>query len=108
MQRGLSRSAQRELVQALSRRYKVANRDEKGRMLDEFVKLTKFHRKYALWLLAQREPMELMPIREGRRIYDEAVREALTVVWEAADRICGKRLRTVLPDYIESQNTTAT
>ena len=46
--------------------------------------------------------MELMPIREGRRIYDEAVREALTVVWEAADRICGKRLRTVLPDYIES------
>jgi hypothetical protein len=31
------------------------------------------------------------------RIYDEAVREALVVLWEAADRICGKRLKAILP-----------
>ena len=29
----------------------------------------------------------------GRRIYSEAVRQALVVLWEAADRICGKRLK---------------
>ena len=39
---------------------------------------------------------------EGRRIYDEAVREAATVVWEAADRICGKRLKAALPNLVES------
>ena len=30
---------------------------------------------------------------KGRRIYGEAVREAVILVWEAADRICGKRLQ---------------
>ena len=35
-------------------------------------------------------------VPQGRRIYDEAVRQALTVVWEAADKIYGKRLKAVL------------
>jgi hypothetical protein len=30
----------------------------------------------------------------------EAVRESLVVLWEAADRICGKRLKAILPDLI--------
>ena len=32
-------------------------------------------------------------VHRGRRIYDEAVRQALIVVWETSDRICGKRLK---------------
>ena len=36
----------------------------------------------------------------GRRIYDEAVREALIVAWKASDRICGKRLKAVLPRIV--------
>ena len=42
------------------------------------------------------------PIVKGRRIYDEAVREALIVIWEAAGRICGKRLKAALPNLVES------
>ena len=38
----------------------------------------------------------------GRRIYDEAVREAVIVVWEASDRICGKRLKAALPHLVDS------
>ena len=38
----------------------------------------------------------------GRRIYDEAVREAVIVVWEASDRICGKRLKAALPNLVDS------
>ena len=38
----------------------------------------------------------------GRRIYDEAVREAVIVVWEASDRICGKRLKAALPNFVDS------
>ena len=30
-------------------------------------------------------------------MYDEAVRAALIVLWEASDRVCGKRLRALLP-----------
>src|SRR6202007_1399693 len=40
--------------------------------------------------------------RPGRRIYDEAVREALILVWESSDRICGKRLKSLVPILIEA------
>ena len=39
---------------------------------------------------------------KGRRVYDEAVREAVILVWEASDRICGKRLKAALPHLVES------
>ena len=35
--------------------------------------------------------------RTRNRLYDEAVREALTALWEAADRVCGKRLKALIP-----------
>jgi len=34
--------------------------------------------------------------------HDEAVVQALTLLWEAADRICGKRLKTIVPTLVES------
>jgi hypothetical protein len=36
-----------------------------------------------------------------RTIYGVAVIGALTIIWEAADRICGKRLKSVLPTFVE-------
>jgi hypothetical protein len=36
----------------------------------------------------------------ARCTYDEAVRQALIVLWEAADRICGKRLKAILPSLV--------
>ncbi len=40
-------------------------------------------------------------IPPGQRIYDEVVRQALTVVWEASDRICGEKLKAALPSMME-------
>jgi hypothetical protein len=40
--------------------------------------------------------------RPRGRLYDEAVHQALTVLWETADRICGKRLRVLIPVLIEA------
>ncbi len=40
--------------------------------------------------------------RPARRIYDDAVREALIVLWEASDRICGKRLKALVPILVEA------
>ena len=36
----------------------------------------------------------------SERVYDHAVLEALTVIWEAADRICGKRLKALIPHLV--------
>ena len=35
--------------------------------------------------------------RPDRTIYSEAVRQALVILWEAVDRIRGKRLKAILP-----------
>ena len=60
------------------------------------------HRKHAVRLLRQGGKPTGQTVPKGQRIYDEAVREALTVVWEASDRICGKRLKAALPSMMES------
>src|SRR4051794_7487997 len=40
--------------------------------------------------------------RPERRLYDEAVSEALIVLWEASDRVCGKRLKALAPILVEA------
>src|SRR4029079_6072780 len=35
--------------------------------------------------------------RHRASLYDQAVRSALIVLWEASDPVCGKRLKTLLP-----------
>jgi hypothetical protein len=89
-----------ELVAAIAERYRSSGRVEKGLILDEFVAVTRMHRKHAQRLLRDGRPGERSGPRLGRRIYDDAVREALILVWEASDRICGKRLKSLVPDLI--------
>lgn len=71
------------------------------RILDEFVAVTGYPRKHAMRLLRRGRPGKRSGPRLARRVYDEAVREALVVLWEASDRVCGKRLKPLLPVLIE-------
>ncbi|HJZ17358.1 MAG TPA: transposase family protein [Stellaceae bacterium] len=100
MARRLSMATRRELKQAVGERYRVAGRWERRQILDEFTRVTGYHRKHALRVLHR--PFGPRPARPRKRIYDEAVRQALALLWEAADRICGKRLKALLPVLIES------
>ncbi len=102
MGRRISMATRRELLSALRQRYAGKSRREKSRILDELVAVTGYHRKHAVRLLNQAEAQPGKPRRVGRRIYDEAVRAALVIVWETADRICGKRLKAALPSFVES------
>ncbi len=91
-----------ELVAAIAERYSRADSTERGRVLDEFTAVTGFHRKHAMRLLRAGQPNRRSGPRPGRRIYDDATREALIVIWEASDRICGKRLRSLVPIMVEA------
>lgn len=94
----VSAQTRRELVQAIKERYARATKDEKRRILDEFVALTEYHRKHALRVLNAPQAAGMSMARSVRpRVYDEAVREALTILWEASDRVCGKRLKALVP-----------
>ena len=100
--RKVSMTARDELVNALARRYAVAGRAEKTRILDEFVAVAGFHRKHAMRLLRCDAAARRSEGKASRRIYGEAVCEAIVVLWEASDRICGKRLKALMPVLVEA------
>ena len=95
---GISKMAKQELVATIRDRYQQASKKDKGRILDEFTAVTGHHRKHGIRLLSGTASKQAV----GRRIYDEAVREVVIVVWEASDRICGKRLKAALPNLVDS------
>ncbi len=94
-------ATRRELKDAIRQRYQgSSDRRERRQIVAEFVRVTGYHRKHALRVLnhssAPPKP------RQRERLYDEAVHQALAGLWEAADRICGKRLRVLIPVLIEA------
>jgi hypothetical protein len=99
--RQISMATRKDLLAAVIARYRTASAAEKIRILDEFTAVTGYHRKHAIRLLNADAP--LAPSRTPRsRVYDEAVQQALIVLWEASDRLCGKRLKASIPTLISA------
>jgi len=97
MARTVSTETRQDLLQAVRERYRGSLKEEKLRILDEFVAVTGYHRKHIIRLF-NAAPVAGRLGRQARLpVYDEAVREALIVLWEASDRVCGKRLKPLLP-----------
>ncbi len=90
----------KEYALAIRDRYQKATREEKGQILDEFVKTTGYHRKAAIRLLLRQPPVASLK-RRGRVPYYRSVLEPLKTIWEASDRICSKRLQPFLPELIQ-------
>ncbi|MGJ7558862.1 hypothetical protein ACSFBI_33335 [Variovorax sp. RB3P1] len=88
-------TTRKALTEAIRERYHQASIVDRGRILDEFVAVTGFHRKHAIRVFAEAAPKPARPPKN--RLYDEAVRQALITLWEASDRVCGKRLKTLIP-----------
>lgn len=94
-------TTRKELTAALRARYSTAPLSDRIKILDEFVALTGYHRKHAIRVLGkQGTEASSAPVRN--RLYDEAVRQALTMLWEAADRVCGKRLKALIPTLVDA------
>lgn len=103
MGKSISKRTKEELLGTLRQRYAAGTKADKGRILDEFMAVAGCHRKHAVRLLGAtvgEDAAEQRTPAVGRRVYDDAVKEALIVVWEASDRICGKRLKAVLPEFV--------
>ncbi len=94
-------SGRAEIFRAMAERYRESGRSAKRRILDEFVAFTGYHRKHAIRILNRQRPYG-RPEGTRARMYDEAVKAALIVLWEASDRICGKRLKPLLPILADS------
>ncbi len=104
--------ARREVLAAVAERYRTAGQRQKGRILDELTATTGWHRKHALRALSGciAKPAEDKPssateaanaskvtLQHRRRRKYGGLRDALIVLWEASDRVCGKRLKVMIP-----------
>ena len=78
-------ATQRELVRPIRERYQAAAREDKGRIVDEFVSVSGYHRKHAIRLLSEAVSRPIAAPRPRRRLYDEAVRQALVALGRRPD-----------------------
>ncbi len=118
----LSLKERRAVVKEIPVRYKKVKKKEKGKILDEFVKLTGYNRCYASYLLRTYEKKVVIYGQDGIRrvfiadngyrgrrdknkkrkgVYGGDILNALIYLWHLSDFLCGKRLvpyiREVLP-----------
>ena len=93
----ISMGARREVVAAVAERYRSAGRTGKGRVLDELCALTGWHRKHAVRVLAAHGSHQGRSMPQRRGTYGATIKDALTALWEASDRVCGKRLVVMIP-----------
>jgi hypothetical protein len=86
----MTKNGKRELLEAIRPRYLRASTIEKTHILDEFVAITGYHRKYAIRLLKHGRKQPRREKRGRSKVYQGEVVSALIKVWEVCDRICSR------------------
>ncbi len=90
----------KEYAEVMRRRYLKANRREKGRLLDEFVQVTGYHRKSAIRILLGRRGSSSSHPRGRPRRYGLEAALALKTIWEISDCLCSRRLKPFMAELI--------
>ncbi|EDY1997688.1 hypothetical protein GTD56_004196 [Salmonella enterica subsp. diarizonae] len=100
----LPMDTRRQLLRALKTRYQSASKAEKTRILEGFILISGYHRKSAIRLLNEAVTSGNHRRRSApaRSVYGAVVQQDLIVIWEASDRLCGKRLRALLHQLISA------
>jgi hypothetical protein len=91
------RSSKDKYLDSLKTRYAKAIKKERGKILDEYVQTTHYHRKHAIAILSgQYQPAQRPIRRPRRRIYTVEDAKALDFVSDLFDGINAKRLRAAM------------
>jgi hypothetical protein len=96
--------ARREYAEVLRSRYRVADKRERGRILDEYCRTTGCHRKAAIRRLRGEPAQTGRPPGRPRR-YGRELIPVLERVWGASDYLSGKLLAPILPRFLEALET---
>jgi len=99
--RPMAQRSKREYLQSIYGRYQQSSRAEKQKILDEFMHVCGYHRKYAIGLLNRPLPgprPRRVPAR--RPLYSAAVIDVLAELWVASGYLCAVRLKAALPTWL--------
>ncbi len=94
--------SRRALLKQFAPQYREASSAKKRVLLDTFAQVTGYHRRYGMWLLNHAEDVLHAPAYARPSHYGPEVQHALFLVWNAANRICAKRLIPFLPTLLEA------
>lgn len=97
-------TARMQYLKAVYARYHKASKQEKGRILDEFCKVCRYHRKHVLRLLHRPPPQDPAPrIRRRRPFrYSPYLLQVVRAIWTASGYLCGQRLKEAIPLWLPS------
>jgi hypothetical protein len=96
------RTTKDKYLDSLKKRYAQASKKERGKMLDEYVQTTGYHRKHAIAILSGRYRPGPRPFRRPRkRLYTAEDAKALGFLSDVFDGINAKRLRAALDVELE-------
>lgn len=108
----LTMKERKAVTRKVSERYRRARKKEKGVILDEFIEITGYNRKYAssvlrvagtdIWIgkAVCRGDTKKKGKRGRPRHYGEEVFGVVKQLWEMMNFMCGKRLKAVLPELV--------
>ncbi len=109
----LTMKERKKATAIMAPRYQKARKKEKGAILNEFIELTGYGRRYASYVLRMHgrkirisdKEVIMGDVRKRKlpkraRTYDEKVLGVLRKVWYIMDCICGKRLAPVLQEVV--------
>jgi len=99
---GVSLEAKRDVLEQFIPEYREALDAQKRVVLDDFTRLTGYHRTYAIWLFNHHSSEHQTPVHTHQRDYGAEVEEVLVQVWKAANRLCSKLLIPSLPMFLDA------
>ena len=98
----MSEESTLEYTEKMRGRYgRLTGKQARSRLIDEYVAVTGFERKYAIKVLRGTRRRGGGGRRGARKRYGEEVDEALKRLWLAMDQPCGKRMKDMLPLWLD-------
>ncbi len=94
--------SKKEFIEAIRSRYLVSSKKQKQLILDEVCLVCHYNRKYAIRVLNHKEKTK-KPKKAGRKkkYNDPEIFTALKSIWISTNLICSKRLKSVIPLWID-------
>lgn len=89
----------KELISTVKNRYLNADKEGRGKILDEFCQNTEYNRKYATRILQagyDNNRVKSRGRKSRKKIYDSAVISPVIKIWELLEYPCGQRLKPML------------
>ena len=98
----MSKTARRELLEALKCEYSRSSKVQKMALLEGLVRATAYNRKHAIKLLNSGSSPSKLRKHQRKPKYSIGDFKALKFVWLASNRICSKRLQPFLESFVDS------